>query len=176
MVTTSAPGSSGGINLADISRDFGGGGNGSGSGGMAGVAVSRVASSIGGAEGPDRPLAAGNISPAEALKKGGRDTLTAILTYHVVPGKVTAAEVVELDRAGTVNGEEIDITVLAEGVRVNQAAVIECTQAFDDRRAVGFLAHPGHRASTDLSFVEEELTSDLSRLVRVMRRFGLLDV
>ena len=59
MVTTSAPGSSGGINLADISRDFGGGGNGSGSGGMAGVAVSRVASSIGGAEGPDRPLAAG---------------------------------------------------------------------------------------------------------------------
>ena len=58
MVTTSAPGSSGGINLADISRDFGGGGNGSG-GGMAGVAVTRVASSIGGAEGPDRPLAAG---------------------------------------------------------------------------------------------------------------------
>ena len=60
MVTTSAPGSSGGINLADISRNFGGGGgDGSGGGGMAGVAVSRVASSIGGAEGPDRPLAAG---------------------------------------------------------------------------------------------------------------------
>jgi outer membrane biosynthesis protein TonB len=56
MVTTSAPGSSGGINLADYSRDFGGGGGG---GGMSGVAVSRVASSIGGAEGPDRPLAAG---------------------------------------------------------------------------------------------------------------------
>jgi len=54
MVTTSAPGSSGGINLADISRDFGGGG-----GGMEGVALTRVASSIGGAEGPDRPLAAG---------------------------------------------------------------------------------------------------------------------
>ncbi len=56
MVTTSAPGSSGGINLADYSRDFGGGGGG---GGMSGVAVSRVASSIGGAEGPNRPLAAG---------------------------------------------------------------------------------------------------------------------
>jgi hypothetical protein len=54
MVTTSAQGSSGGINLADISRDFGGGG-----GGMDGVALSRVASSIGGGEGPDRPLAAG---------------------------------------------------------------------------------------------------------------------
>ena len=54
MVSTSAPGSSGGINLADISRDFGGGG-----GDMEGVAVTRVASSIGGGEGPDRPLAAG---------------------------------------------------------------------------------------------------------------------
>ena len=58
MVTTTAPGSSGGINLADYSRDFGGGGDGSG-GGMAGVAVSRVASSIGGGDGPNRPLAGG---------------------------------------------------------------------------------------------------------------------
>ena len=54
MVTTSAPGSSGGINLASISRDTGGGG-----GDMAGVALTRVASSIGGGDGPDRPLASG---------------------------------------------------------------------------------------------------------------------
>jgi len=56
MVTTSAPGSSGGINLSDISRDFGGGG-----GELGGVAVSRVASSIGSGDiaGSDRPLAAG---------------------------------------------------------------------------------------------------------------------
>jgi hypothetical protein len=55
MVSTSAPGSSGGINLADISRDVGGGGQ-----AMDGVAVTRVASTIGGAEGPDRPLSAGS--------------------------------------------------------------------------------------------------------------------
>jgi len=54
MVTTSAPGSSGGINLSDISRDTGGSG-----GDMAGVAVTRVSSSIGGGDGPDRPLASG---------------------------------------------------------------------------------------------------------------------
>jgi outer membrane biosynthesis protein TonB len=54
MVTTSAPGSSGGINLSNISRDVGGGGD-----GIEGVAVSRVASSIGGGEGPARPLSAG---------------------------------------------------------------------------------------------------------------------
>jgi outer membrane biosynthesis protein TonB len=54
MVTTSAPGSSGGINLASISRDFGGGG-----GGGEGVELSRMASSIGGGDGPYRPLSGG---------------------------------------------------------------------------------------------------------------------
>jgi outer membrane biosynthesis protein TonB len=57
MVTTSAPGSSGGINLANISRDVGGGGQ-----GIAGVQVSRVASSIGGGSGPDRPLSGGGLA------------------------------------------------------------------------------------------------------------------
>ncbi len=54
MVTTTAPGSSGGINLADISRDVGGGG-----GGIGDVAVTRVASAIGGGDGPNRPLSGG---------------------------------------------------------------------------------------------------------------------
>jgi hypothetical protein len=55
MVTTNAAGSSGGINLADISRDVGGGGG----QGMGGVEISRVASSIGTGGDSDRPLAAG---------------------------------------------------------------------------------------------------------------------
>jgi hypothetical protein len=59
MVTTNAPGSSGGINLADISRDVGGGG-----GGMGGVEVSRVASSIGtgGSGSSDRPRSGGSFA------------------------------------------------------------------------------------------------------------------
>lgn len=57
MVTTSAPGSSGGINLADISRDVAGGGQ-----SIEGVQLARVASSIGGAEGPDRPLSGGMLA------------------------------------------------------------------------------------------------------------------
>jgi hypothetical protein len=47
MLTTNVAGSSGGINLASLSRNSGGGGNGAG-GGMAGVAVERATSSIGG--------------------------------------------------------------------------------------------------------------------------------
>ncbi len=54
MVTTSASGSSGGINLADISRDVGGGGQ-----AIEGVQVTRVASTIGGESGADRPLSGG---------------------------------------------------------------------------------------------------------------------
>jgi hypothetical protein len=53
MVTTQAPGSSGGINLAALSRGGGGGG-----GPMAGVEVTRATSSIGGG-GADRPTAGG---------------------------------------------------------------------------------------------------------------------
>ena len=55
MVTTNAPGSSGGINLASISRDVGGGAGGA----IGGVAVTQVASSIGGNGTSDRPLAGG---------------------------------------------------------------------------------------------------------------------
>lgn len=54
MVTTQAPGSSGGINLASLSRGGGGGGGGP----MAGVQVTRAASSIGGG-GSGRPTAGG---------------------------------------------------------------------------------------------------------------------
>jgi len=57
MVTTQAPGSSGGINLAGLSRDIGGGGG----GGIEGVQVTRATSSIGSGNGSGsgRPLSGG---------------------------------------------------------------------------------------------------------------------
>ena len=54
MVTTQAPGSSGGINVAKLSRDTGGTGK-----GMGGVSVSQATSTIGNGGGSDRPLAGG---------------------------------------------------------------------------------------------------------------------
>jgi outer membrane biosynthesis protein TonB len=65
MLTTNAPGSSGGINLASLSRNVGGGGGGGGGGGsgngMQGVQVGRATSSIAsiGGGGGDRPHARG---------------------------------------------------------------------------------------------------------------------
>lgn len=52
-----------------------------------------------------------------------KEKLTAILTYHVVPGMVMAADVVGLDEAGTVNGAMIDISVYNGTVKVNDATV-----------------------------------------------------
>lgn len=51
-------------------------------------------------------------------------TLASILTYHVVPGRVTAAQVVGLQSAITVNGASIAITVDAGAVRINDANVV----------------------------------------------------
>jgi hypothetical protein len=63
MLTTSAPGSSGGINLASLSRGVGGGpGNGAG---MAGVQVTRASSAISavGTPGGDRPVSGDSAMP-----------------------------------------------------------------------------------------------------------------
>ena len=59
------------------------------------------------------------------LKPENRDQLVAILTYHVVPGKVKAADVVKLSEAKTVNGQDVDITVADNGVQINNAKVIK---------------------------------------------------
>ena len=53
-----------------------------------------------------------------------KDKLTAILTYHVVPGKVMAADVAGLESAGTVQGQEISIST-DSGVQVDNANVVQ---------------------------------------------------
>ena len=51
--------------------------------------------------------------------------LTSILTYHVVPGKVMAADVVKLDGAKTVNGQSVAIKVVDGKVMVDNATVTQ---------------------------------------------------
>ena len=57
------------------------------------------------------------------LKPENKAKLAAILTYHVVPGSVKAADVVKLKYAGTVNGQRVDIKVDGAKVTVDGAAV-----------------------------------------------------
>jgi uncharacterized surface protein with fasciclin (FAS1) repeats len=53
-----------------------------------------------------------------------KEALTAVLTYHVVAGKVMAADVVGLDSAETVNGQSVDIHVMDGKVMIDDAEVV----------------------------------------------------
>ena len=53
-----------------------------------------------------------------------KEALTAVLTYHVVAGKVMAADVVGLSSAETVQGESITIDT-SSGVKVDGANVVQ---------------------------------------------------
>ena len=60
----------------------------------------------------------------ELLKPESKAKLTAILTYHVVAGKVMAADVKTM-MAKTVQGGSLDIKVAEGGVTVNGAKVVK---------------------------------------------------
>jgi uncharacterized surface protein with fasciclin (FAS1) repeats len=60
----------------------------------------------------------------DALLKD-KKKLTAILTYHVVAGKVTAADAAKLTTARTVNGQSIKISAKHGVVMINDAKVTQ---------------------------------------------------
>jgi uncharacterized surface protein with fasciclin (FAS1) repeats len=66
-------------------------------------------------------LPAGTVE--DLLKPENKQQLTEILTYHVVAGKVMAADVVGIDEAKSVNGKMIDVQVNGSAVKVNDASV-----------------------------------------------------
>ena len=61
----------------------------------------------------------------ELLKPENKEKLARILTYHVVPGRVMAADVVKLSNAKTVEGSEVNIKVNDGHVKVNDANVVK---------------------------------------------------
>lgn len=68
-------------------------------------------------------LPAGTVE--ELLKPENKAKLTAILTYHVVPGKVMASDVTKLGSAKTVNGASLPVTVHDGAVMVGKAHVVK---------------------------------------------------
>ena len=66
-------------------------------------------------------LPAGTVE--NLLKPENKQQLIDVLTYHVVPGKVMAADVAGVDEAKTLNGKMIDIEVEGSAVKINEANV-----------------------------------------------------
>ena len=74
-------------------------------------------------------LPAGTVE--SLLKPENKDQLTAVLTYHVVAGKVMSTDLSEGMMAKTVQGGEVKIT-LASGAMVNDAKVVGADVAADN--------------------------------------------
>jgi uncharacterized surface protein with fasciclin (FAS1) repeats len=68
-------------------------------------------------------LPAGTLE--ELLKPESKARLTAVLTYHVVSGKVLAKDVIKLSEAKTVQGSSAKITVIGGKVKVDGATVVK---------------------------------------------------
>ncbi len=67
-------------------------------------------------------LPAGTVE--NLLEPENKDQLIAILTYHVVPGKVTSGDVVKLKSAKTVQGGAVTITIADGKVQIDGATVV----------------------------------------------------
>ena len=61
----------------------------------------------------------------DLLKPANKAKLRRILTYHVVAGRVTAADVVKLKSAKAVSGDTIDIKATGGSVMVDEARVMK---------------------------------------------------
>lgn len=57
------------------------------------------------------------------LKPENKDRLVAILAYHVVPGKVKSTDLKDGMKATTVQGEDINVRISNDGVKINDAMV-----------------------------------------------------
>lgn len=68
-------------------------------------------------------LPAGTVE--DLLKPENKDKLTEVLTYHVVPGKVMAADAMKVDNATTVQGGDITIKTMDGKVMVDDATVTQ---------------------------------------------------
>jgi uncharacterized surface protein with fasciclin (FAS1) repeats len=68
-------------------------------------------------------LPAGTVE--SLLKPENKAKLTAILTYHVVPGSVKAEQVTKLDQAKTVNGAMVKVSTDSGKVMINDANVVK---------------------------------------------------
>lgn len=68
-------------------------------------------------------LPAGTVE--SLLKPENKDKLVSILTYHVVPADVTAAKVMKMTEAKTVQGQDLKIMVMDGKVMINNANVVK---------------------------------------------------
>ena len=103
-----------------------------------------------------------------------KDRLTGILTYHVVPARVTAAEVKDVKFAETVNGQKLSVVVVNGGVQVGGARVIR-TDIECDNGVIHVIDSVLLPSSKNLVEVAES-AGQFSKLLAAAKAAGLAEV
>jgi len=111
------------------------------------------------------------------LKPENKEQLRSILTYHVVPGRVTAADVVKLTSAKTVNGNEVRISVLKGVVRLNDVRVTKTDIAASNGliHVVDRVIVPPMGEVSQVSKIDDMLADFESKAIEARRDAAMLE-
>ncbi len=120
------------------------------------------------------------------LKPENREKLVAILTYHVVPGRVLAKDALNAENAATVQGDSLAFRLESGTLRVNDSTVVqndvECSNGVihvidsvllppepKTRKVIGF--YPGHPSKKQRALLGLDKNEGLL-VERVVRQSG----
>lgn len=111
------------------------------------------------------------------LKPENKDKLVAILTYHVVPGKVMAKDVVKLTAAKTVQGQEVAIKVADGKVTVDNANVVKTDISCSNGviHVIDSVIIPAEKSSTPDIVDTAVKAGKFNTLVAAVKAAGLVD-
>lgn len=111
------------------------------------------------------------------LKPENKDQLVSILTYHVVPGKVKAADVVKISEAKTVQGQVVSVKTAGGKVSLNGSSNVVKTDIEASNGVIhvidSVILPP---AKSDPNIVEVAVSNpDFSTLVAAVKAAGLVE-
>lgn len=114
---------------------------------------------------------------ANLLKPENKDQLVSILTYHVVPGRVKASDVVKITEAKTVQGQSISVKAAGGKVTLNGTSQVVKTDIEASNGVIhvidSVILPP---AKTEPTIVEIAAgNSDFSTLVAAVKAAGLVE-
>ena len=111
------------------------------------------------------------------LKPENKEQLRSILTYHVVAGRVAAADVVKLTSAKTVNGQEVRISVLKGVVRLNDVRVTKTDIAASNGliHVVDRVLVPPMGEVSQVSKIDDMLADFESKAIQIRRDAAILE-
>lgn len=108
------------------------------------------------------------------LKPENKDRLISVLTYHVIRGKVPAANVVKLQAASTLNGQRVAVKTGGGKVQINHATVVATDIACSNGviHAIDQVILP----SADRISATAEKAGSFKTLLAAAKAAGLVDV